>query len=115
MRKFATAVFIIFFFLNPPLHAQLPAMQQKAILLKRMIELKHYSPRPVDDSFSMNVFKLIMEETDPKRIYFTAAEFKQLQTFSTNLDDELQGKGWGFFDQLNVVYKNALMRADTIA
>lgn len=77
--------------------------------------MKHYSPRPVDDSFSVNLFKMIMEETDPKRIYFTAAEFKQLQAFSNSLDDELQGKGWGFFDLFGTVYKNALMRADTIA
>lgn len=77
--------------------------------------MKHYSPRPVDDSFSVSVFKMIMEETDPKRIYFTAAEFKQLQVFSTSLDDELHGKGWGFFDLLGAIYKNALMRADTIS
>ena len=92
-----------------------PPLQQKAIVLKRMIELKHYSPRPVDDSFSVAVFKKVIEEADPRRIYFTAAEFKQLQAFSYSLDDELQGKSWGFFDQFSAIYKNALTRADTIA
>lgn len=80
-----------------------------------MIELKHYSPRPVNDSFSAAVFKTIIEVTDPKRIYFTAPEFKQLQTLSTTIDDELQGRGWAFLDQFSTVYKNALMWADTIA
>lgn len=115
MKRIIAIALIVFFFLNPALHAQLPALQQKAIVLKRMIELKHYSPKPVDDSFSVAVFKKIIEETDPRRIFFTSVEFKQLQSFSTSLDDELQGKGWGFFDQFSAAYKNALMRADTLA
>ncbi|MGH2553565.1 MAG: carboxy terminal-processing peptidase [Chitinophagaceae bacterium] len=105
-------IFLAFSFLN---HAQLPPLQQKAIHMKRMIGLKHYSPRMVNDSFSWAVFKMMIEETDPRRIFFTAAEFRQLQSFSFSLDDELQGKGWGFIDQFSSVYKNALLRADTIA
>src|SRR5258706_7619018 len=115
MKRIIAIAIIIFFFSSQALYAQLPALQQKAIVLKRMIELKHYSPKPVDDSFSVAVFKSIIEEADPGRIYFTAAEFKQLQAFSTSLDDELQGKSWGFFDQFSAVYKKALMRADTIS
>src|SRR5687767_11021422 len=97
------------------LHGQLPPMQQKAIILKRMIELKHYSPRPVNDSFSMAIFKTVINSADRRRIFFTEPEFKQLSSFSLNLDDELNGKGWGFFDQFSALYKKALMRADTLA
>ncbi|HEY6063304.1 MAG TPA: hypothetical protein VIV35_06820, partial [Chitinophagaceae bacterium] len=115
MKRIIAIALVVFFFPNRFLHAQLPPLQQKAIVLKRMIELKHYSPKPVDDSFSMSVFKSVIEEADPRRIYFTAAEFKQLQAFSTSLDDELQGRIWGFFDQFSSIYKKALMRADTLA
>ena len=115
MKKIVAATFTVLFFSFGVLRAQLPALQQKAIVLKRMIELKHYSPKPVDDSFSRAVFRSVIEEADPRRIYFTAAEFKQLQVFSSSLDDELQGRSWGFFDQFSAVYKNALMRADTLA
>ncbi len=115
MKKIVAVTFTVLFFSFGVLRAQLPALQRKAIILKRMIELKHYSPKPVDDSFSVAVFNSVIEEADPRRIFFTAPEFKQLQAFSSSLDDELQGKGWGFFDQFSVVYKNALMRADTLA
>ena len=115
MKKIIAVALIVFFFSILTLHAQLPSLQQKAIVLKRMIELKHYSPRPVDDGFSVAVFKKIIDEADSRRIFFTVSEFKKLQTFSTSLDDELQGKGWGFFDQFSAIYKNALMRADTLA
>ena len=95
--------------------AQLPPLQQKAMVLKRQIELKHYSPRPVNDSFSMAIFKTVINSADRRRIFFTEPEFKQLLSFSLTLDDELNGKGWNFFDQFSALYKKALMRADTIA
>jgi carboxyl-terminal processing protease len=115
VKRIIAIALIVFFSLRPALYAQLAPLQEKAIVLKRMIEMKHYSPRPVDDSFSVAVFKKVIDKADPRRIYFTAAEFKQLQTFSTSLDDELMGKSWKFFDQFSAVYKNALMRADTFA
>ena len=80
-----------------------------------MIELKHYSPRPVNDSFSMAIFKTVINSADRRRIFFTEPEYKQLLSFSLNLDDELNGKGWGFFEQFSALYKKALMRADTLA
>ena len=95
-------------------NAQLPPVQQKAIVLKRMVELKHYAPRPVDDSFSVAVFRKVLNGADPRRLLFTAADYQQLLAFSTKLDDEMQGNGWGFFDKFSELYKKALLRADTI-
>lgn len=112
MKRIAAA--ISFVFACSIIYAQSP-VQQKAITLKRMIELKHYSPRPVDDSFSVAVFKTVINAADRRRIFFTEPEFKQLSSFQLNLDDELRGKGWGFFDQFKAIYKKALMRADTLA
>ena len=110
-------VFIFFgsvFFSLITTHGQLPIDQQKAIILKRMIEIKHFSPRPVDDEFSVLVFKDIINSADRKRLLFTAAEYKQLSIYSTTLDDELNGKRWSFLNFFSDLYKRALMRADTI-
>ncbi len=79
-----------------------------------MIELKHYSPRPVDDSFSVAVFRSLLNTADQGQRLFTAAEYKQLLAFSNSLDDELQGKSWGFRDLFGELYKKALIRADSI-
>ena len=114
MKKSAVAVAIILFFPVITIYAQLPAVQQKAIVLKRMVETKHYAPRPVDDSFSVSVFKAVLEAADPRRLLFTDAEYKLLSAFSNTLDDELQGRGWVFLDQFSRLYKNAVMRADSI-
>jgi carboxyl-terminal processing protease len=114
MKRIVAAVAFIVYFFNGEVYAQPSPVQEKAIILKRMVELKHYSPRPVDDSFSVAVFKTVLEAADSRRLLFTVAEYQQLLTFSTILDDELQGKNWTFFDKFSQLYKNALIRADSI-
>jgi carboxyl-terminal processing protease len=109
-----TAFTLLFFFLQTAICAQLPPVQQKAIILKRMVELKHYSPRPVNDSFSVSVFKTMMEAADPRRLLFTAQEYEKLKAFSTLLDDEMMGKSWNFFDTFSELFKKSLTRADSI-
>lgn len=79
-----------------------------------MVERKHYSPRPVDDSFSAAVFKIIIENIDEDGLLFTRPEYQQLLAFKTHIDDELHGKGWGFLDNFTKLYKRALLRADSI-
>jgi carboxyl-terminal processing protease len=112
--KINIAFTTLFFFVQTAISAQLPAVQQKAIVLKRMVELKHYSPRPVDNSFSVAVFQSVLETADPQRLLFTMPEYEQLKTFSTKLDDEMHGKGWNFFDQFSELFKKSLIRADSI-
>ena len=70
MKRLLVTIAVVFLFFGTNTNAQLPALQQKAILLKRMIELKHYSPKPVDDSFSVAVFKSVIEDADPKKNFF---------------------------------------------
>jgi carboxyl-terminal processing protease len=89
-------------------------IQQKAIVLKRMIEKKHYSPRAIDDSYSADVFKSILQAADPRRLLFTNADYQQLLMFKNTLDDELNGKGWAFFDKFSFLYMHSLKRADSI-
>jgi carboxyl-terminal processing protease len=95
-------------------HAQLSPLQSKAIIVKRMIELNHLSPRPVDDSFSIAMFRSLLKIADRRRLLFTEAEYKTLLTYSTNLDDELKGKNWSFFGLFESLYKRSLTRADSI-
>ncbi|MBL7742251.1 MAG: carboxy terminal-processing peptidase [Chitinophagaceae bacterium] len=94
--------------------AQLAEAHKKAILVKRMIELNHYSPRAVDDSFSVHLFRSMVNATDAKRLLFTAPEYQSLSAFAYKLDDELNGNGWAFLNAFSLVYKRSLARADSI-
>lgn len=91
-----------------------PKLQKQAIILKRVIEKNHYAPKPVDDGFSVNVFNAIIDELDSRKLYFTADDIAILQPFNTKIDDELNGKSWGFTTQLINVYRTSLIRADSM-
>jgi carboxyl-terminal processing protease len=113
MKRHVTAT-LLFVCCCYAIHAQLHPVQQKAIVLKRMIELQHYSPKPVDDSFSVAVFRKILNAADPRRLFFTVQEYNQLTPLSGKIDDEIKGNGWSFYDKFSVLYKLALTRADSI-
>jgi carboxyl-terminal processing protease len=90
-----------------------PHFQQQAILLKRVIELNHYSPRPVDDLFSAQVFDRMIERLDDDQLYFTKNDIRQLSVYREQIDDELQGRGWHFLDTLTSIYRKKLLIADS--
>ncbi len=114
IMKKCPGLFGLFLLCGSVVIAQKPAMQQKAILLKRTIELNHLAPRPVDDSFSVAVFRSIINAADARRLLFTETEFNALQAFSSLLDDELRGGDWRFLDLFSATYKKAIQRADSI-
>ena len=94
--------------------AQSTSLQSKAIIVKRMIELNHLSPRAVDDSFSSGMFRSILKTVDRRNLLFTEAEYKTLLAYSNGLDDELNGRSWKFMEIFEMLYKRSLTRADSI-
>lgn len=104
---------LVLFFSNT--QAQQPPLQQQAIILKRVIEKNHYSPRPVNDAFSAEVFDRVIKRLDDYKLYFTAQDISALSAaYRTKIDDELEGKSWGFTNALAKLYKTRILRADTI-
>lgn len=95
-------------------YAQVSPLQKKAIVLKRLIELKHYSPVPVNDSFSARMFDKLINQLDNRRLLFTDAEYRSLYNYRLSLDNELTGQSWNFYNQLAAFYNKALTRADSI-
>lgn len=89
-------------------------IKPKAVLLKRVIEINHFSPRPVNDSFSVSFFNTLVKTLDPQKRIFLQPEYDKLASFSTQLDDELNGKSWQFFPLLKTMYQRAVERADSL-
>lgn len=105
---------IVIAFLVPSAGAQVSKSQQLALVLKRQVELRHISPRPVNDSFSSDMFRIILQELDPQQVIFTQAEFNLLKAYRYRLDDEIKGSGWNFLDLLARLYSHSLKRADSV-
>lgn len=111
-------LFCLFFLivcLNYSLHSQPPEFYQKqAMMLKRVIEKNHYSPRAVDDNFSLQVFDRFMERLDDDKLIFLKTDLDKLSTYRLQIDDELMGRSWKFLPAISSLYKTRLLMADSL-
>lgn len=101
------------FLLSSSVQSQVP-LQEQAFVLKRMIELHHVSPRPVNDQFSEDLFDSFLESLDNDHLYFTQSDLESLLKYRYLLDDELSGRGWNFFNAVISIYKKRLQQADSL-
>lgn len=83
----------------------------EVFLLKNKIAAQHYSPPPIDDTFSAAALDLFLDDLDPERLIFTDGEVQTLNTYRGKLDDEINGKSWAFLPVATKSYQKALARA----
>lgn len=67
-------------------------------LLTFVIERGHYSPSPIDDTFSKGVYKDYIEALDPSKRFFLQADIDEFAKFETQIDDQIKNKELAFFD-----------------
>jgi carboxyl-terminal processing protease len=90
------------------------AFQQKAMLLKRFMDKNHYQPLQWNDSSSVILFDKWIKILDGEKLFFTQKDITTLSTFKHNLDEEMLGKSWSFFDASINLYKKRIQKADSI-
>src|SRR5580692_3216887 len=79
------------------------------------LEELHYSPKPIDDSFSLEVFKKYLSEVDAERNVLFASDVDELKSkYGKEIDDEILGKPIAFVPAVNVVYKQRLAETEQI-
>src|SRR5688572_22716403 len=105
---------LVFLFVGATTFAQVQRdFQQETLLLNDALAKNHYSPRILNDQFAKDVFHHLLQKLDPERMYFTAEEVNTLRQASRSIDDELNGKGWTFFNALRDHYKKGIERYAT--
>lgn len=57
-----------------------------------ILKERHYDPKTINDNFSKQVFDNYLEVLDPDKNIFLQSDIKQLQPFSSTIDDEILGK-----------------------
>jgi carboxyl-terminal processing protease len=73
------------------------------------LEELHYSPKAIDDKFSMEVFNKYLTEVDAEKNVFFQSDIDELQgKYGTKIDDEILGKPIQFVPAVNVIYKKRL-------
>ena len=80
-----------------------------------MIAEIHYSPRPIDDSFSSEVFRKYLNGIDPEKKILMQADINSLRRFQYTIDDEINGKAPVQFAQtVNDIYRKRLQESEAL-
>ena len=90
------------------------SLRNKVITLHRFLNQNHYLPLKWNDTSSATLYNKWMEKLDDEKLFFTQNEMAVLETYKPKLDDELNGKGWEFYDKSTTLYKSCLQRTDSL-
>ncbi|MGG9964600.1 carboxy terminal-processing peptidase [Ferruginibacter sp. SUN106] len=115
MKKICTLLFLLL----PTLIFSQTDFRAKTLTLRRFLEQQHYKPLQWNDTSSTMLYNKWMKELDEEKLFFTQKEITVLETYKTNLDEEIMGKttiakGKDFFSQSTSLYKLRLQKADSI-
>ena len=89
-------------------------VRNTAITLKRAIEINHVAPRMVDDRFSADLFDQFFQLADPDNLFLTQSDIASFQVHRSQLDDELNHRGWSFLHAVFPVLKKRMQQADSL-
>jgi carboxyl-terminal processing protease len=105
--------FLLVSFLNA--RAQLTrSTAEIAFTITRMAEIYHVQPRPVNKTFSYDLFRLILRALDADKIYFNVEDIRQLGAYQDKLDVQLLNKKEDFLKLLIAVFTKKISQTDSI-
>ena len=96
-----------FFSFKYRIKAKQSSEERRTIVIEtvvKTIEAAHFSPRPINDSFSARVYQKILTEMDYDKLFFTAKEVNVLKTYQYKIDDQIRMGSIEFFDSLDAMY-----------
>lgn len=86
--------------------------QQLLSAIGSILEAKHYSPRPLNDSFSKAVFDKYLSTLDPDKDIFLKTDIKDLSKYQDKIDDEILGSvNMEFYPAAGAIYQKRLDEA----
>jgi carboxyl-terminal processing protease len=79
------------------------------------LEQIHYSPKPIDDKFSREVFDKYLKEVDGEKDVLMQTDVDELRgKYATEIKDEILGGGIHFVPAVTEVYKRRLLETQAI-
>lgn len=78
----------------------------------KAIDQGHFSPRPVDDSFSNRIYTKVLNQLDYDKKLFTQQDINQLKPYQYQLDDEIKSESFEFYDKLSTLFKDRVNKAE---
>jgi carboxyl-terminal processing protease len=90
--------------------------EKRIVVIKTVmqtIQSGHFSPKPLDDTFSARVYHRMIHDLDFEKLYFTKQDINKLNAYEFKIDDEIKNNSIEFFDTLDAIYTRRVA-ADTM-
>ena len=81
------------------------------VSVKNTLSYLHYSPKPINDAYSKEVYKHYFEMVDPSKRYFLQTDMEEFSKHETKLDDYISNGDLVFF---KLTTDRLLQRVDEI-
>ncbi|OYU55642.1 MAG: tail-specific protease [Chitinophagaceae bacterium BSSC1] len=78
--------------------------QRLVAAIGSLLEQEHYSPKPINDAFSKEVYKKYLNDLDGEKILFLQSDIKEFKKFETTIDDEIHGSAILFAPTVSTVF-----------
>lgn len=78
--------------------------QRLVAAIGSLLEQEHYSPKPINDAFSKEVYKKYLNDLDGEKILFLQSDIKEFKKFETSIDDEIHGSPIVFAPTVSAVF-----------
>lgn len=91
--------------------------QRRALVIEtvmKTIQAAHFSPRPIDDSFSLRVYKETLKMFDGEKLYFTKGDIEKLSKYQFAIDDQIMTGSTEFFDSMEAIYVRRIEGSEAI-
>ncbi len=84
--------------------------------VSELLEEIHYSPKDINDKFSMEVFKKYLKDVDAEKKIFLKSDIQELSKYQNQLDEEILGKvPVQFVPAVVSIYKKRLQETQNIS
>jgi carboxyl-terminal processing protease len=91
------------------------AAKRNAIItaVSRAIQYQHFDPKPLDDAYSKEVFKLYIQRLDYNKKFFLQADIDLLsKKYQTKLDDAILNQNLDFYNEVMGIFRNRFQEAN---
>ncbi len=78
--------------------------QRLVAAIGSLMEQEHYSPKPINDAFSKEVYKKYLNDLDGEKILFLQSDIKEFKKFETTIDDEIHGSAILFAPTVSTIF-----------
>lgn len=95
LLMFAPLMTLMFCFNSPQNDDE--KMQTIMVSVKNTLSYLHYSPKPINDAYSQDVFDKYMENVDASKRYFLQSDIEEFKKHNTKLDDYLNNGNLVFY------------------